>query len=134
MSETVNRKNLKVLVVEDNTLNAKFAGAVLKRMGHEADFAHNGKIGVEKFLKNDYDLILMDIQMPVMNGLEATKKIREYEKQLGVKKHIPIFAITAFALEHDRNNCIAAGMDEYLTKPYRPAQLEEIINSFFSNM
>ncbi len=124
-------KKLKILVVEDNALNAKFAEAVLKRLGYDVDFAINGKIGVEKFLNNDYDLILMDIQMPVMDGLEATRKIREYESQLGQNKHIPIFAITAFAMEHDRENCLEAGMDEYLTKPYRPAQLEELINMFF---
>ncbi len=119
---------MKVLVVEDNTLNAKFADAVLRRLGHEVDFAHNGKVGVEKFLNNDYDLILMDIQMPVMNGLEAAAKIRECEAQMGVKKRIPIIAITAFAMEHDRNNCLEAGMDEYMTKPYRPADLEQMIN------
>jgi CheY-like chemotaxis protein len=131
MSEVSGNKKLKILVVEDNALNAKFAEAVLKRLGYEVDFAINGKIGVEKFLENDYDLILMDIQMPVMDGLEATRKIREYESQLGEKKHIPILAITAFAMEHDRENCLEAGMDEYLTKPYRPAQLEDLINMFF---
>ena len=123
---------MKVLVVEDNTLNAKFADAVLRRLGHQVDFAHNGKVGVEKFLNNDYDLILMDIQMPVMNGLEAASKIREYEEQMGVKNRIPIIAITAFAMEHDRDNCIAAGMDEYMTKPYRPADLEKMINKVMS--
>ncbi len=131
MNKTNKNRKLKVLVVEDNTLNAKFANAILKRMGHEIDFAHNGKIGVEKFLENNYDLILMDIQMPVMSGLDATAEIRKYEKQLGVKKRIPIFAITAYAMEHDRDNCIAAGMDEYLTKPYRPVQLEKLINRVF---
>ena len=109
-------------------MNAKFADAVLRRLGHEVDFAHNGKVGVEKFLKNEYDLILMDIQMPVMNGLEAAAKIREYEAQMGVKNRIPIIAVTAFAMEHDRSNCIAAGMDEYMTKPYRPADLEKMID------
>ncbi len=131
MSEQKNKRILKVLVVEDNVLNAKFAEAVLRRMGHKADFAPNGKIGVEKYLANDYDLILMDIQMPIMNGLECTAKIREYEKQLNESTRIPIFAITAFALEHDRENCLSAGMDEYLTKPYRPNQLEELIDSLF---
>jgi CheY-like chemotaxis protein len=131
MSEVSGNKKLKILVVEDNALNAKFAEAVLKRLGYDVDFAINGKIGVEKFLENDYDLILMDIQMPVMDGLEATRKIREYESQLGNNKHIPILAVTAFAMEHDRENCLEAGMDEYLTKPYRPAQLEELIKMFF---
>ncbi len=122
---------LNVLVVEDNDLNAKFASAILKRLNYNVDWATDGKIGVEKFLENDYDLILMDIQMPIMNGLEATGEIRKYEKQMETDRPVPIVAITAFAFEHDKQNCLDAGMDDYLTKPYRPQELIDIIKKFF---
>jgi CheY-like chemotaxis protein len=123
--------SLNVLVVEDNDLNAKFASAILNRMNYHVDIAVNGKICVEKFLENSYDLILMDIQMPVMNGLEATAEIRKLEQQMDVEHHIPIIAITAFAFEHDKQNCLDAGMDDYLTKPYRPQDLMDIIKIYF---
>ncbi len=123
---------LNVLVVEDNDLNSKFAGAVLKKLNYNVDYATDGAMAVEKFLKNNYDLILMDIQMPLKNGIEATKEIRKYEKQLAVDKPVVIIAVTAFALEHDRENCLENGMDEYLTKPYTPDELINIIKSYFS--
>ncbi len=122
---------LSVLVVEDNDLNAKFVLAILKRQNYNIDLAVNGRICVEKFLKNNYDLILMDIQMPVMNGLDATKEIRKLEQQMDVDHRIPIIAITAFAFEHDKQNCLDAGMDDYLTKPYRPQDLIDIIKIYF---
>ncbi len=122
---------LRVLVIEDNDLNAKFASAILKRLNYQVDWATDGKRGVEKFLENDYDLILMDIQMPIMNGLKATREIRQYEKLMETEHPIPIIAITAFAFEHDKQNCLDAGMDDYLTKPYRPQQLIDIIKKFF---
>ena len=122
---------LSVLVVEDNDLNAKFVLAILKRQNYNIDLAVNGRICIEKFLKNNYDLILMDIQMPVMNGLDATKEIRKLEQQMDVDHRIPIIAITAFAFEHDKQNCLDAGMDDYLTKPYRPQDLIDIIKIYF---
>ncbi len=125
------KDSLNVLVVEDNDLNAKFAAAILKRLNFNIDFAINGRICIEKFLENDYDLILMDIQMPVMNGLDATVEIRKLELQLEVEHRIPIIAITAFAFEHDKQNCLDAGMDDYLTKPYRPQDLIDLIKIYF---
>lgn len=122
---------LNVLVVEDNHLNAKFAEAVLKKLKYKIDFATNGKIGVEKFLENTYDLILMDIQMPLMNGLEATRNIREIESQIAAEEPVIIIAVTAFAMEHDRTACITAGMDDYLTKPYKPKDLVDTIHKYF---
>ncbi len=123
--------SLNVLVAEDNDLNAKFLSAILKQLNYNIDLAINGKICVEKFLENDYDLILMDIQMPVMNGLDTTAEIRKLEQQMEVENRIPIIAITAFAFEHDKQNCLDAGMDAYLTKPYRPQDLTDIIKTFF---
>jgi CheY-like chemotaxis protein len=122
---------LSVLIVEDNDLNAKFADVILKKLNYDIDFATNGSIAIEKFLNNSYDLILMDIQMPLMNGIEATKHIRNYEKQLAVDEPVVIIAVTAFALEHDRENCINSGMNDYLTKPYTPAELTGTIRKYF---
>lgn len=122
---------LKVLLVEDNELNQKFAMAVVRKLGHEVDVAENGRIGLDKYLNKSYDLILMDIQMPEMNGIETTKAIRKHEQQYRAGKHIPIIAITAFVMEHDRKNCIEAGMDEFLAKPYKPLELQQKISIFF---
>ncbi len=122
---------LNVLVVEDNDLNAKFAIAILKRLNFHVALAMNGKTGIEKFLENNYDLILMDIQMPVMNGIEAATEIRKLEQQMEVEHPVPIIAITAFAFEHDKQNCLNAGMNDYLTKPYRPQDLIDIIKTYF---
>lgn len=122
---------LKVLLVEDNELNQKFAMAVIRKLGYEVDVAENGRVGLDKYLSQTYDLILMDIQMPEMNGIEAAKAIRKHEAQYGDGKHIPIIAITAFVMEHDRKNCIEAGMDEFLAKPYKPLELQQKIRLFF---
>ncbi|MBE0650734.1 MAG: response regulator [Bacteroidales bacterium] len=130
MTESVTQR-LRVLIVEDNDLNAKFAEIVLKKYNIKADFATNGSLAIEKFLKYDYDLILMDIQMPLMNGIETTAEIRKYEKQLSVEKPVVIIAVTAFALEHDREHCLESGMNDYLTKPYKPAELISAIRKHF---
>lgn len=128
-SDNVNKpENLKVLLVEDNLLNQKFAMATLKKEGHEVTIAENGKIAVEKYLKANLDLILMDIQMPVMDGIEATKEIRKIEKENNVEEPIKIIAITAYVMERDRGMCLRAGMDEYLAKPFKPSELINLIN------
>lgn len=118
---------LKILLVEDNLLNQKFAIATLVREGHTVDIAENGKIAIEKFKTNPYDLILMDIQMPVMDGIQATLKIREIERELH-KPPIKIVAVTAYALDKDRMACLAAGMDNFLAKPFKPQELVKLIH------
>lgn len=123
------KRLLKVLLIEDNELNQKFASAVVRKLGHSIDIAENGLVGVNKYKSNSYDLILMDIQMPEMNGIEATKAIRQLEMLEGLTKRIPIIAVTAFAMEQDKKNCMDAGMDEFLPKPYKPHELEQKINS-----
>jgi CheY-like chemotaxis protein len=120
-------ENLNILLVEDDLINQKVANSILKRRNHKLTIADNGQIGVDLFLKNDYDIILMDIQMPVLDGIEATKLIREYEKTLN-KKTI-IIAVTAYSLDKDRERIMAAGMDNYLSKPYKPNDLLDIIDS-----
>ena len=121
-------KPLSVLLVEDNLLNQKFASATLRKQGHKIDIAENGKTAVEKFEKNKYDLILMDIQMPIMDGITASRKIREIENKRNSKSKVKILAVTAYAMENDRQKCLAAGMDEYLTKPFKPDELCNMIN------
>jgi len=118
---------LSILLVEDNLLNQKFAMTSLERAGHHVELAENGKIAVEKFKNAEYDLILMDIAMPIMDGIEATRVIRDLEKG---NRRIKIVAVTAHVMVTDREKCLAAGMDEYISKPYRPHELISIIESF----
>ncbi len=127
-----NIKGLHVLIVEDNILNQKFAAAVVKKMGYKADIVANGLLGLEAYKTKKYDLILMDIQMPVMNGIEATKAIRRIELEEGKDEHIPIIAVTAFAMEQDRKNCMEAGMDAFLAKPYKPFELQQTIEKILT--
>ncbi|MEM9457728.1 MAG: response regulator [Myxococcota bacterium] len=107
----------RILVVEDNVFNQKIPVHILSRLGCRADIAANGIEAVEMFESLDYDLIFMDVQMPEMDGLEATRIIRERERRRG--GHIPIVAMTGRAMDGAREECLAAGMDEYLTKPVR---------------
>lgn len=120
------QRSLKILLVEDNMLNQKFAKVTLTRQGHFIDIAENGKIAVEKFKIDTYDLILMDIQMPIMNGLEAAREIRMIEKEKD-QEPIKIIAITAFALDNKREECMEAGMDNFLAKPFKPTHLIKMI-------
>jgi len=122
---------LKILLVEDNELNQKFAIAVIRRLGYSYELAENGLIGLNKFKEGNFDLILMDIQMPEMNGIEATVAIRQHEKNNKVQNPIPIVAVTAFAMDQDKRNCMEAGMSDFLTKPYKPYDLELKIKNFF---
>ncbi len=116
-----------ILLVEDGSTNQKFATAMLNRWGHKVEIANNGLEAVEILeLKPDhFDLVLMDVLMPVMDGLQATAAIRERERKSG--QHIPIVAITAQAMKEDRDKCLAAGMDDYLSKPIRRRELQQII-------
>ncbi len=120
-------ENLNILLVEDDIINQKVALSILKKRGHNVTIAENGKIGLEYFINNEYDVVLMDIQMPVMDGIEATKAIRKIEKETGRK--IFIIAVTAYSLDKDRERIMAAGMDNYLCKPYKPVDLHNIIEN-----
>lgn len=121
-SKEIPEKALRILLVEDNILNQKFAMAILKKYNHVVDIAENGQIGVDLFKENDYDVVLMDIQMPVMDGLEATEEIRKIEKESG-SGHIRIVAVTAYAMEGDEDRFYEAGIDDYLRKPYKAGDL-----------
>ena len=115
--------SLDVLVVDDDVLCQKLAVALLKKNGHSATIAVNGREAVKLAEVKPFDLILMDIMMPEMDGLEATRMIRDHEKEIG--RHIPIVAVTAGSA--DRETCRAAGMDEFMAKPVRSAELVAMI-------
>ena len=114
-------EGLKVLVAEDNQVNVKLAEKLLESLGCSADFAENGGEAVKKALAGKYDVILMDCQMPEMDGFEATRRIRRSRKA-GVKD-VPIIAMTANAMESDRKECLDAGMDDYIAKPMRKSEI-----------
>ena len=118
-------RNIKILLVEDNLINQKITILTLKPLVLSIDTALNGKEALDKFGTSNYDLILMDIQMPVMNGLIAAEKIRALESS--TDSHIPIIAITANAMIGDKEKCMSAGIDDYLSKPFQPALLIEMI-------
>ena len=107
-------------------MNQKFLQRLLERMGHVTAVANNGAEAVDFFRTGNFDLIFMDVQMPEMDGYAATAAIRDVEKHTG--KHIPIIAMTAHALKGDREKCLAAGMDDYLSKPARLTEIEQAIN------
>lgn len=122
--------SLKVLLVEDNLLNQKVAAATLRKLGHEFMIADNGLLGLEMYKTHRFDLIIMDIQMPVMNGLEATRLIRQWESENEMKP-ITIIALTANALSGDRLLCLQAGMTDYLSKPFKFNEFAEVIEKNF---
>jgi signal transduction histidine kinase/ligand-binding sensor domain-containing protein/ActR/RegA family two-component response regulator len=115
-----------VLVVEDNNVNQLLAKVLLEKMGHRVEVAGNGREALTALESTAFDLVLMDIQMPVMDGLEATRRIRSSESTV-LDPDIPIIAMTAFAMKYDREKCLAAGMSDYLTKPVLPGELEKAI-------
>jgi PAS domain S-box-containing protein len=117
----------RVLLVDDHYLNQEVAGTMLKKMGLDVDLANNGLIATEKVKENAYDLILMDIQMPIMNGYEATRIIREQ----GIKT--PIVALTAAAMIEDQDKAIQAGMNEHLGKPFKKAELVQMLSHWLAN-
>lgn len=122
------KNNLKILLVENNHLNQRLIRFILKMYNHEVDTANNGVEAIEKFRNFKYDLILMDVMMPVMDGIEATLKIRNIENTGNIEKRTSIVAINANALNDERDLCLLAGMDEIINKPFDIEKLESIIN------
>jgi signal transduction histidine kinase/CheY-like chemotaxis protein len=123
-------KNIHVLVAEDNGINQKLITNVLNNIGITVDIAHDGLEALEFRKKNSYDMIFMDIEMPVMGGMEATAKIRSYEREKGLA-HIPIVALTANALSGDKAKYLGAGMDDYMAKPIKLKELRELFSYYF---
>ena len=121
------RNKLDILLAEDNIVNQKLAVKILEKRGHRVVVASNGKKAIQKLEARHFDLILMDVQMPEMDGIEATKLIRKSEEQKG--GHIPIAAMTAHAMKGDREKCLAAGMDNYISKPIKVEELFGVIDN-----
>ncbi len=122
---------LRILLTEDNLVNQKLAVRLLEKRGHNITVANNGREAIEAIEREQFDVLLMDVQMPEMDGLEATKLIRENERETG--RHIPIVAMTAHAMKGDRERCLEVGMDGYISKPLHPTELFEVVESLGSS-
>jgi two-component system, sensor histidine kinase and response regulator len=121
-------KSLRVLLAEDNLVNQRLAVRLLEKRGHRVTVAGTGQEALRALEKETFDLVLMDVQMPEMDGLEATAALREKEKATGA--HQAVVALTAHAMKGDREKCIAGGMDGYLTKPIRPQELDQLLERY----
>jgi len=126
-STPVAGKGLNVLVAEDNTVNQMVMQRLLNKRGHRVTIAGSGKAALQALETQAFDLILMDVQMPEVDGLEATREIRRRETP---SNRTPIVALTAHAMSGDRERCLAAGMDGYMTKPVSPRELEEVLEKY----
>src|SRR4029079_15391766 len=116
---------LRLLLAEDNPVNQKLALRLLEKRGHSVVVASNGEEALKAIEQHAFDLLLMDVQMPVMDGFEATAAIRARERGSG--SHLPIIAMTAYAMKGDRERCLEAGMDGYVSKPIQPRELWQTI-------
>lgn len=125
------QKGLKVLLAEDNFVNQRLAVGILEKLGHQVDVAENGSVALKWIKQNSYDFCLMDIQMPEMDGFEATRAIRRYEST--ESSRLPVVAMTAHAMKGDREKCLDSGMDDYLSKPIRLKEVAEKIQTVLTN-
>ena len=122
---TIQEGRRRILLAEDNPVNQRLAVKLLEKQGHSVRVANNGREALDTLEQETFDLVLMDIQMPVLSGLEAAAIIREREKESG--EHTRIIALTANAMSGDREKCLAAGMDGYLSKPIRVEELLAVL-------
>ena len=127
--ETPDVQPLNILLAEDNPVNQMTATTMINKLGHTVTVANNGREAIEKVAVEKFDIVFMDVQMPEMDGITATGKIRESEESTG--RHVPIVAMTAHAMKGDRDRCIAAGMDDYISKPIRRKGVQEVIERVF---
>ncbi len=127
VSREMTGRSLRVLLAEDNKINAVLATTIIKRAGHKVDLALNGLEAVEAAQREHYDVILMDMHMPELDGLAATRRIRNLDRKFATT---PIIALTANAMASDREKCVAAGMDDFLSKPFEPSELTGILDKW----
>ena len=127
------QNQLHILVAEDNEINQKLIQKILVKAGYAVDIVENGCDAVAFAGKNRYDFILMDIQMPKMDGLEATRKIRSLQRNESVNQSCSIVGLSAHAMSGDREKYLAEGMVDYLTKPIRPEALQQVLDACASN-
>jgi CheY-like chemotaxis protein len=123
------KTEIKILVAEDNAINIQVAKYILSTISTKIDFVLNGEDAVNHFLNQHYDLILMDVKMPVMDGYEATIKIRQIESEQALGNRIPIIAMTASSMYDEAQACLEAGMDGFLSKPYSVDDVKNILKS-----
>jgi len=128
-SVAVGTRPISVLLAEDNPVNQMVAVKMLERAGHQVEAVADGAQALARYQEKKYDMILMDVQMPVMDGCEATRRIRRMEKEKG--GHICIVALTAHVMKRDRDECFRAGMDHYLSKPLRSHELYALLQELF---
>jgi len=121
---------LKILLVEDNLMNQKVVMFNLKKLNCEITPVTNGKDALENFKNNNYQIVLMDIMLPEMNGYEITKEIRKFEKLNEVENPVAIIALTANTYENDKEKCLSIGMNDYLSKPFSAQQLLKAIEKY----
>ena len=131
-SAAASARPLRILLAEDNAVNQKVAIGILQKHGHEVVVAENGQVAVNAVDRERFDLVLMDMQMPVMSGIEAATRIRENESLTG--RHVPIIALTANAMKGDEERCLEAGMEAYVSKPIRPSRLLAKIRDVLSRV
>jgi two-component system, sensor histidine kinase len=132
-SRSAGKYDAKILLVEDNEINQQVALAMFRKLPCKVDIAGNGAQALEILKNNDYDLVVMDVQMPVMGGIEATIEIRKPENGI-ICSDVPIIAMTANATEEDRRNCLKAGMNDFLTKPFLISSLKEVLKKWLPDL
>lgn len=125
-------KELNILLAEDNRINQRIAMLTFRQMGLSIDIASNGQEALDMFRQNNYDLIMMDMQMPVMDGLEATRQIRTFEKETMPAHRVYIIALTANAIYERKEECIQAGMDDFMEKPFQERTLRALFSKSFN--
>jgi CheY-like chemotaxis protein len=121
----------RVLVVDDNAINCRLAESLLRRQGCVVEVAHDGREALERWARGSFELVLMDCNMPEVDGLEATRRIREIEKSEG-RARTPVVALTADAMDSEREHCLSAGMDDHVSKPVREERLREVLSHYLA--
>lgn len=121
-------KKWKILLAEDNKINQKIASLTFNMMGVSIDIASNGQEALEMYRQNKYDLIIMDLHMPVMDGLEASRQIRSYEKEINSGKRVYMIALSATSVSEIKEKCLQSGMDDFMEKPFKEKDFRAILS------